>query len=101
MINQKKCPACGKWTDGSKQRCVFCNSLIDPQLIAEEDSRKRAEKSRQERLASESKFEKYLRKLKESDKPGYTLLFKILNTLFNIYMAVLSFFIWLIALISG
>lgn len=101
MRNQKKCPACGKWTDGSKQRCVFCNSLIDPQLIAERNSQQRAAKRREERIASEGRFERYLRKLKESEKPGYQLLFKILNTLFNIYMAILSFFIWLIALISG
>lgn len=101
MKNQKKCPACGKWTDGSKQRCVFCNSLIDPHLIAEKESKQRAEKQKQERIASEGRFEKYLRKLQESEKPGYQLLFKVLNTLFNIYMAVLSFFIWLIALISG
>jgi len=101
MKNQKKCPSCGKWTDGSKDHCAFCDSLINPVLIQQAEQKKRAEIRRNEKLANENKFERYLRKLEESDKPGHILAFKILNTAFTIYMGILSFFIWLIALISG
>ncbi len=101
MKNQKKCPSCGKWTDGSKDTCVFCDSLINPALIQQAEQRRKEETRRAEKLANESKFERYLRKLEESDKPGHVLAFKILNTAFSIYMGILSFFIWLIALISG
>jgi len=101
MKNQKKCPSCGKWTDGSKDHCAFCDSLINPILIQQAEQKRRAEIRRSEKLANENKFEKYLRKLEESDKPGHVLAFKILNTAFSIYMGIISFFIWLIALISG
>jgi uncharacterized membrane protein len=101
MINQKKCPKCGKWTDGDRTHCVFCDALIDPVLVAKERKRVRDEEARERRLLEETKFEKYLRNLQESDKPIHKIGFKILNTVFTIYMAILSFFIWLIALISG
>lgn len=101
MINEKKCHACGKWTDGSLKHCAFCGAAIDPALIAEERRKARAEASRKEQLENESRFERYLRELEESEKPHHKILFGILSTLFNIYMAILSFFIWLIALISG
>jgi len=101
MKNQKKCPSCGKWTDGSKDYCVFCDSLINPVLIQKAEQERKAQIRRSEQLANENKFEKYLRKLEESDKPGHVIAFKILSTAFSIYMGILSFFIWLIALISG
>ena len=101
MKNQKKCPSCGKWTDGSKDHCAFCDSLINPVLIHQAEQKRKEEIRRSERLQNENKFERYLRKLEESDKPRHILAFKILNTAFSIYMGILSFFIWLIALISS
>ncbi len=101
MLNEKKCPACGKWTDGSKSRCAFCDSLIDPTLIAAENRKKRDEETRKKELAEENRFERYLRKLQYSDKWYHKLFFGILNVFFNIYMAILSFFIWLITIVSG
>lgn len=101
MINQKKCPKCGKWTDGDLTHCVFCDAVIDPHLIAKEQKKKRDEAAKARRLAEESRFEKYLRKLEESDNPFHIIAFKVLRTIFTIYMAILSFFIWLIAFLSG
>jgi hypothetical protein len=101
MMNQKKCGSCGKWTKGDLERCVYCNSLIDPVLIEKERKAARLAKAREERLQNESRFEKYLRELQESEKPSHKFLFGFLNIAFTIYMGILSFFIWLIALISS
>lgn len=101
MRNEKKCHQCGKWTDGSQTHCEFCGALIDPFIIAREKKQKRDEAAKQKQLAEEGRFEKFLRELEESDKPFHRFSFSILNTLFNIYMAILSFFIWLIAIASG
>jgi hypothetical protein len=101
MSNQRKCHACGKWTDITEERCVFCDTIIDPVVRAKEEKRRRDEIRRKEQLEKESKIERYLRKLQESEIWYHQLSFKILNTAFTIYMGILSFFIWLIALISG
>lgn len=101
MLNEKKCPACGKWTDGSKKHCAFCGAPIDAALIAEERKKIKDAEDSKKRLAEENRFERYLRKLQESDKLGHKILFGILNAIFTVYMTILSFFIWLIAIISG
>ncbi|MGB6037233.1 MAG: hypothetical protein WBG42_13250 [Cryomorphaceae bacterium] len=101
MANQRKCHDCGKWTDGNDTHCVFCDATLDPLLRAKEEKAERARIAREKKLLTESKFEKYLRSLQESEKPSHQLFFRILNVAFTIYMGTLSFFIWLIALISG
>jgi len=101
MLNEKKCPACGKWTDGSKKHCVFCGAPIDAILIAQERKKIKDAEDSKKRLEEENRFERYLRKLEESDKPRHKIMFGILNAVFTVYMGILSFFIWLIALISG
>lgn len=101
MINEKKCHVCGKWTDGSKKQCVFCGAPIDAALIAQERKKIKDAEDSKKRLAEENRFERYLRKLQESERTGHKILFGILNAIFTVYMGILSFFIWLIALISG
>ncbi|MCZ4409210.1 hypothetical protein O3Q51_10335 [Cryomorphaceae bacterium 1068] len=101
MTNQRKCHDCGKWTDSSENYCVFCDATLDPVLRAKEEKAERDRIAREKKLLAETKFEKYLRSLQESEKPGHQIFFKVLNVAFTIYMGVLSFFIWLIALISG
>ena len=101
MIHQKKCHECANWTDGSLQRCAFCNAIIDPILIAEAEQIEKQRILRENAIKSESKLNRFLRKFQESDNPFNKVLFKIFQIVFNIYMAILSFFIWLIALISG
>ncbi len=100
-MNEKKCPACGKWTDGKADRCVYCHTAISHRLIVEEEKAAHAEKVREMREQDPSKFRRYLYKLSKSEKPVHQFLFRSLTVVFNVYMAILSFFIWLIALISG
>ena len=101
MTNQRKCHDCSKWTDSSEKYCVFCDATLDPVLRSKEEKAERDRIEREKKLLTESKFEKFLRKLQESEKPVHKVSFRFLNIAFTIYMGVLSFFIWLIALISG
>ncbi|MCH2213999.1 MAG: hypothetical protein MK086_02400 [Flavobacteriales bacterium] len=101
MSNQRKCHECGKWTEVRETHCVFCDATLDPLLRAREEKIEREKKIREERLLRETRFEKYLRTLQESEKSYHQITFQVLNVVFTIYMGILSFFIWLIALISG
>ncbi len=101
MVNQRKCHECGKWTDSAEKYCVFCDATLDPSLRAQEEKAERDRIAREKKLLKESRFEKFLRQLEESEKPFNRFLFNVLNIAFTIYMGILSFFIWLIALISG
>jgi len=101
MVNERKCQACEKWTDGSKTHCTHCGALTDPVLLAEEKRKIEQKKKHAYQLENESKASKKLRALKHSEKPIYKVIYLIANTIFTIYMAILSFLVWLIALISG
>jgi len=99
MINEKKCPVCSEWTDGNKPYCTHCGALIDPQQIAARDKKERADEKI--RYETPSRFKEFLDRLSKSENPFAKFSFFILRGLFNIYMAILSFFLWLIALASG
>lgn len=101
MLNERKCIACGKWTDSTKTHCTHCNALTDPELIAEQRRIQDKKERTAHMLANESKVARKIKNLQESSNPFYRLLFAIGNILFTIYMAILSFIVWLIALISG
>jgi len=101
VANQRKCHECGKWTDSSETHCVFCDATLDPTLRAKEEKEERERIAREKKILNESRFERWLRGFQESDRWHHQLLFRILNVAFTIYMGILSFFIWLIALISG
>lgn len=101
MTNQRKCHDCGKWTDSTEKYCVFCDATLDPLLKSKEENVERERRKREQKILSETKFEKHLRRLQESEKPIHKVSFRVLNIAFTIYMGTLSFFIWLIALISG
>ena len=101
MVNERKCHACGKWTDGNKTHCEHCNALTDPVLIAKEKSLARQKKHRAQELAKESKTVKKFKAFKDSDKLRHRIVYVIFDTVFTIYMAILSFIVWLIAMITA
>lgn len=101
MLNERKCPACDKWTDGQKTHCTHCGVLTDPVLIAEEIKKEREEEKRLYKVENESKTAKKLKALKKSDKILHRIIFYIADTLFTIYMGILSLIVWIIALITG
>lgn len=101
MVIQRKCHSCGKWTSGAKTHCIHCQALTDPDLIAIENSKKREKEFEKRAEARESKTSKKIKEFKHSEKLGYRILHFILDTLFTIYMGILSFIVWLIAFISA
>jgi len=101
MINERKCHACGKWTDGNKTHCIYCNALTDPVLIAKEKSITREKEHRAVELAKESKTVRKFKALKHSEKLLHRILYGIFEILFTIYMGILSFIVWLIAMLTA
>lgn len=101
MVNERKCQACGKWTDGNKTHCIHCNALTDPVILAKEKSIARQKKHRDQELAKESKTVKKFKALKHSEKLGHRILYGIFDTIFTIYMGILSFIVWLIAMLTA
>jgi ribosomal protein S4 len=75
--------------------------LLDPVLIAKARREKRKRDEWARKLATENRFERYLRELEGSPKQHHRALFAVLRVVFTVYMAILSFFIWLVAFLSG
>ena len=101
MVKERKCHACGKWTDGNKTHCIHCNALTDPVRIAKEKAVARQKKHRDHELATESKTVKKFKALKHSEKLRHRILYGIFDTIFTIYMGILSFIVWIIAMITA
>lgn len=101
MKSERKCHACGKWTSGDKTHCDFCNALIDPELIAIQKSEEREKIFEEEAKEKESKTVKKIKALKQSEKLSHRIMYYIFDTIFTIYMAILTFLVWLIALITA
>jgi hypothetical protein len=100
-MNQRKCPICGKWNGVNELTCSECNAVIDPKILAVEELEIIQKELELERLAKQTKLEKWYTKFKHSESPLHQLIYFIGSTIVTIYMAFISFFIWLIALISG
>lgn len=96
-----KCPSCGNWTPGNQANCIHCGALVDPALIDQKERDNRAEKNRKEREAAETRIEKYLKKLQQSENPFARFLYTVLNIVWIVYMAIVSFVIWFTAIFSG
>ena len=102
MVSKEiKCGTCGKWTDGEKSHCKHCGSLVDFKLIDIKERAVRKDAAKQKRLLNQSKFEKLLIKLENSQKPFYRFLFQVLNVVWIIYSALIAFVIWFTAIFSG
>lgn len=100
-LNQRKCPACGKWTPSNESTCAFCGQLLDYRELRKREIEAERTKRRDEAIARETPFERRLRLLEESDKLHHRILVRIGRAAFTVYMGIVSFFIWLIAFISG
>jgi hypothetical protein len=102
MVSKEiKCGTCGKWTDGSKSHCTYCGSLVDFKLIDIKERELRNDVAKQKQLENQSKFEKLLNRLENSQKPFYRILFQVLNVVWIIYSALIAFVIWFTAIFSG
>lgn len=96
-----KCPECNNWTPGDRSHCVHCGNLVDAQLIDQRERAAREDKRRRSKAASETAFEKRLKKMRYSTNPFTRFLYQVLNVIWMIYMALLAFVIWFTTIFSG
>lgn len=100
-MNQRKCRHCGTWNDQDLDTCSKCKEIISPTILAKIARVAADQKREAQAIKNASKFEKWMARFENSPKPINKILFKLISILFTIHMAIMSFFIWLIALISG
>ncbi len=100
-MNERKCLNCGEWNNTSYKHCSKCGALLNPEVIAEKEKALHAEESLREKLENENRFERWIRKLEASNKPGHKIFLAVARVVFNIYMGFISFILWLIAWLAG
>jgi uncharacterized membrane protein YvbJ len=91
----KKCPSCGHmsvWHLKEEDRCEHCGA----RLTSQEKVNKRIAEEEQEQIKTESILD-----IKPGDSP-FTIFIKKVGWVFHmIFMAILSFFIWVISIATG
>lgn len=95
MKHQKKCPECGEWSiweQSHEDLCEHCGALLSPEAF------KRQEKRAEYQEASKKKWIFYI---EEDDGALMRFFKKTGNTIYLIYMAILTFIMWLIAVTPG
>ena len=94
---ERKCTSCGTWNQNN-DFCSQCAQAISPRELqkAEATQLKIAKQN-----APKSKLDEFVRKIKHSKNPLVRLSFKVLSFIWFVYMAILSFFLWFIAIGPG
>jgi len=94
-MGEKKCPHCGKWSTWSQNLndlCVHCGKPLGGKDLEYQEKRQ-AQKQANE--------EQWIFNIKEEDPVLVKHLKKIGNFFYVIYMAILTFFAWVIAFLPG
>lgn len=98
MNASKKCPHCGnwsQWTQNPTDLCQHCGSVLDPVAVARQEAREERKQEEAERLSI--KFIEI-----KPDDPWYLRIIKRMGLGFQIaFVSIVSFFLWLIALLAG
>jgi len=94
---ERKCKKCGAWNSQND----FCKECLAP--ISPKELEKIAVKKRKaiKDKAPKSKLDTFVEKVKNSNNPFVIILYKTVSFLWFIYMAILSFFLWFIAVGPG
>lgn len=94
-MNQKKCPNCGKWSAHKGDyaaSCEHCGKLLFPVEL------KRKEKKEENDLRKEKEWMFYI----NPDDSGLVKFLKKSGNLFYlVFMAIMSFIMWVIAALPG
>jgi hypothetical protein len=81
-----------QWATEPNDRCEFCGAL----LIPAEETKKKQEAEEKENLKEESILD-----IKEGDSPFVVFIKKVGWVFQMIFAAILSFFIWVISIVTG
>ncbi len=94
-MSQKKCPHCGRWSEWNQNltdRCEYCGKPLAQEALD------RAQKRAEEKSQSEKDWMFYI----HPDDSDLLIFFKKAGNLFyTVFMAIISFIMWLIAILPG
>ncbi|RYD71057.1 MAG: hypothetical protein EOP53_24305 [Sphingobacteriales bacterium] len=96
----KKCPSCQEysaWDGKIDSTCEFCGQVLDPRTLRE--TRLIEEKNKQAQLKFEHPV--FWVSIKPGDKPLTVFGKRIITFAQIIYMAVISFLLWVTAIVAG
>ncbi len=97
MPTERKCPSCGNWNT-DQDYCSTCNTILSPEIIEE----KREEKREHRRLTTPpSSADIFLAKWKNHRFWVLRILYKIVYTVFVIFVGIASLFAYLAASPNG
>ncbi|SDD46799.1 hypothetical protein SAMN04488104_103145 [Algoriphagus faecimaris] len=94
-MGQKKCPHCGKWSNWEMNvtdRCEHCGQTLGGKDLENQEKREK------DKLKNE---EDWLFNIHENDSSIVVGLKKVGNFFYTIFMAIISFILWLIAALPG
>lgn len=96
----KKCPSCGKYSSydaAIDAKCEFCGAVLDPRTLQEVKIKEEA--AEQARLRYEHPV--FWVSIKPTDGPLTVFWKQILRGAQLVYMAVISFLLWVAAIVAG
>lgn len=94
-MSQKKCPHCGEWsvwTHHYQDRCEHCGELLSPEEM------KREERKAQDQERNEKEWMFYIN---PEDSAIVRFFKKSGNLFYTVFMAIMTFIMWLIAALPG
>jgi len=101
-MNQRKCPACGTWNEGSNKTCQACGAIVDEKVVREEQKKRMTQAELAQRLKEQPDWlNRLFGRLKNSKNPFGKLAFYVLNAMWMVYFGLLLFVAWLTFLAAG
>ncbi len=94
-MGEKKCPNCGKWSKWTQDLQDVCEHCGNELSLKEKENIKRMESHIQDRE------ENWMFYIKASDPNWLVYLKKTGNFFYTIFMAIISFILWLVAAFPG
>lgn len=95
MKGSKKCPHCHQWSEWNQDktdRCEHCGALLAPEVVEREEKRDKKKKEEEDG---------WVFNVQPNDSPFKVLLKKVGKVGYVIFMAIVSFIVWLIAFLPG
>lgn len=95
---ERKCAKCKEWDTIGSLTCPHCGYPLAPELIIKKSFEERKKKAEEKPPSS---LELFLSSIKNSESLIVRIIYRVLRTVWVIYMAILSFFLWLVAISPG
>ena len=94
-MKEVKCKECQTWNDADLTLCTNCGVNLRSEEI------KREEESFELFDGEPTKFERWLKRMEKSKNPLIFIPYRILKTIYVVYMAIVGFLTWLVIWFVG